>query len=34
MFNIENGSEIETVPDASEFLASTLNIWDDDRAML
>jgi hypothetical protein len=34
MFSLEDGSEIETVPDASETLESTLNIWDDDGALV
>jgi hypothetical protein len=34
MFSLENGSETETVPDASEFLGSTLNIWDDDSVLI
>jgi hypothetical protein len=34
MFSFENGSEIETVPDLSEFLGNTLNIWDDDSALV
>jgi hypothetical protein len=29
MFSFEDGSEMESVPDASEFLESALNIWDD-----
>jgi hypothetical protein len=34
MFSFENGPDIETVPNASEFLGDTLNIWDNDRAMI
>jgi hypothetical protein len=34
MFSLENGSEVETVPDASEFLESTLDIWDNDSALV
>jgi hypothetical protein len=34
MFNLENGSEIETVPDSSEFLGSTLDIRDNDSALV
>jgi hypothetical protein len=29
IFNLENNSDIETVPDASEFLRNTLNLRDD-----
>jgi hypothetical protein len=32
-FILENCSEIETVPDASEFLGITCNIWDINCAM-
>jgi hypothetical protein len=34
MLSLENGSEIETVPDASEFLGSALNVLDDDSALI
>jgi hypothetical protein len=34
MFSFENGPEIETVPSASEFLGNTLNIWDNDSALV
>jgi hypothetical protein len=33
MFSLENGSVIEMVPDASEFLRSTLNIRNYDSAL-
>jgi hypothetical protein len=34
VFHFENGSEIETVPDASHFLGNTLDIWDNDSALV
>jgi hypothetical protein len=34
MFNFENGPEIETVPNASEFLGNALSIWDNDSALV
>jgi hypothetical protein len=34
MFSFENSPEIETVPNASEFLRHTLNIWDNDNALV
>jgi hypothetical protein len=34
MFNLEDSSEIETVPDVSEFLGDALNIRDDDSALV
>jgi hypothetical protein len=34
MFSLEDGSEIETVPNVSEFLRNALNIWDDDSALV
>jgi hypothetical protein len=34
MFSLENGPEIETVRDASEFLGNTLNIRDGDSALV
>jgi hypothetical protein len=34
MFSFEDGSEMERVPDESEFLGSALNIWDDDGALV
>jgi hypothetical protein len=34
MFNFENGPDIETVSNVSEFLADTLNIWDNDHALV
>jgi hypothetical protein len=34
MFSLEDGSETKTVPDAPEFLANALNIWDDDSALV
>jgi hypothetical protein len=34
MFNVENGSELKTVPDASEFLGSALDIRGDDSVLL
>jgi hypothetical protein len=33
VFSFENGLDIEMVPDASEFLEDTLNIWDTDHAL-
>jgi hypothetical protein len=33
-FSFENGSEVETVPNASEFLGSALYIRDDHSALL
>jgi hypothetical protein len=32
MFSFENGLEIETVPDVSEFLGNSFNTWDNDSA--
>jgi hypothetical protein len=34
MFSLENGSEIEMVPSASEYLGSTLDIRDNDSALV
>jgi hypothetical protein len=34
MFSLKDVSEVETVPNASEFLGDTLNIWDDDSALV
>jgi hypothetical protein len=34
MFSFEDGSEIETVPDASEFLGNALDIRDDDSGLV
>jgi hypothetical protein len=34
MFSFENGPDIETVPSGSEFLGNTLNIWDNDHALV
>jgi hypothetical protein len=34
MFSFENGPDIKTVSDASEFLGGTLNIWDNDLALI
>jgi hypothetical protein len=34
MHRFENGPDIETVPDASEFLGSALNIRDYDSALV
>jgi hypothetical protein len=30
MFSFESGDDIETVPNESEFLGNTPNIWDND----
>jgi hypothetical protein len=32
MFSFENGPEIETVPDVSEFLGNSFNTWDNGSA--
>jgi hypothetical protein len=34
MFSFENGSDIQLVSNASEFLRDTLNTWDNDCALL
>jgi hypothetical protein len=34
MLSLKDGSEVETVPNASEFLGDTLNIRDDDSALV
>jgi hypothetical protein len=34
MFSFEECPDIETVPNVSEFLGNTFNIWDNDRALL
>jgi hypothetical protein len=34
MFSFENGPDIETVPNASELLGDTLNIWDKNHALV
>jgi hypothetical protein len=34
MFSLEDGSEIEAIPDASAFLGSALDIWDDDSGLV
>jgi hypothetical protein len=34
MFSFKNGPEIEMVPNTSEFLRNTLNIWDNDSALV
>jgi hypothetical protein len=34
MFSFENGAGIETVPNAPEYLGNTLDIWDDDSALV
>jgi hypothetical protein len=34
MSSFDNGPEIETVPNASEYLGNTLNICDNDSAMV
>jgi uncharacterized protein YxjI len=34
MFSFENGPDIETVRNASEFLGDTFNIWDNDSALV
>jgi hypothetical protein len=34
MFSFENGPDIETVSNAPEFLGNTLNIWDNDSALV
>jgi hypothetical protein len=34
MSSFEDGSEMETVPGASEFLGNAHNIWADDRALV
>jgi hypothetical protein len=34
MFSFENGTEIEMASNASEFLGTVLNIWDNDIAMV
>jgi hypothetical protein len=34
MFSLENRPDIETVPDASEFLGDTLNLCDNDSALV
>jgi hypothetical protein len=34
MFGFEDGSEMETVLDESEFVRTVLNIWDDYSALV
>jgi hypothetical protein len=34
IFSFENGPDIEMVSSASEFLGDTLNIWDNDCALV
>jgi hypothetical protein len=34
LFSFENGPDIEMVSSASEFLGNTLNIWDNDSALI
>jgi hypothetical protein len=34
MFSFENGPYTEMVPNASESLGDTLNIWDNDHALV
>jgi hypothetical protein len=34
MFRFENCPDIETVPNESEFLGDTVNIWDNDSALV
>jgi hypothetical protein len=34
MFSFANGSEIETVPNASQFLGDVPDIWENDHAMV
>jgi hypothetical protein len=34
MFRFENSPHIETVSNASEFLGDTLNMWDNDSALV
>jgi hypothetical protein len=34
MFSFENGPDIETISNASEFLGDTLNIWNNDSALV